>query len=85
MKDTDLPAAGTDRWWRVTHNAKSRVNPITLQLMENQVPGKPGLAKVIGFDYTIASTKALKATAEIIQARVGDYDKVVGDYQKETR
>lgn len=68
------------RFWRITHNPKSRVNPIRLDFMECQVPGKAGLSRSIGFELTIASPKALATAAELIEARVGDYDKVVGDY-----
>lgn len=78
-----LPQAGKDRWWRITHNAKSRVNPITITLMESVVPGRKALSRPIGFDHTIASWKALAETADLVLARVGDYAKVIGDYQTE--
>lgn len=78
-----LPKAGTDRWWKITHNPKSRTNPITIQLMEQMTPGRKALSRVIGFEYTTASWKALSEAAETVLARVGDYDKVVGDYQVE--
>lgn len=77
----DLPDAGEGRFWRITHNPKSRTNPITIQLMEQMTPGRAALSRVIGFDYTTASWKALSEAAEAVLARVGDYDKVVGDYQ----
>ena len=81
LSDTDLPPAGEGRWWRVTHNAKSRTNPIVIQLMESMTPGRTALSRPIGFEYTVASAKALREAAETVLARVGDYDKVVGDYQ----
>lgn len=78
-----LPVAGHGRWWRVTHNPKSRVNPITIELKESMTPGRKGLSRTIGFEYTTASWKALSEAADLVLARVGDYDKVVGDYQIE--
>lgn len=81
----DLPQAGEGRWWKVTHNAKSRTNPITIQLMECYTPGREALSKVIGFEYTTASWKALADAADLVLARVGDYDKVIGNYQVESR
>lgn len=76
-----LPEAGEDRFWRVEHNPKSRVNPITVKLMEYVVPGHTVLSRSIGFDYTIASWKAISETAELILAKVGNYSKVIGDFQ----
>lgn len=81
----DLPQAGEGRWWNVSHNPKSRTNPITIQLMESMTPGRQSLSRVIGFEYTTASWKALSAAADLVLARVGDYDKVVGAYQVEER
>lgn len=81
LTDSDLPDAGPDRFWRVDHNPKSRTNPITIRLMECMTPGRAALSRTIGFEYTVASAKALREAAETVLARVGDYDKVVGDYQ----
>lgn len=76
-----LPEAGADRWWKITHNPKSRTNPITIQLMEHYTPGRTALSRPIGYEYTTASWKALADAAELILARAGDYAKVVGEYQ----
>lgn len=81
----DLPKAGPGRFWEITHNPKSRTNPITIRLMEQHTPGRRGLSRAIGFEYTTASWKALSEAADLVLARVGDYDKVVGDYQLEER
>lgn len=81
----DLPTAGEGRWWKISHNPKSRTNPITIQLMECMTPGREALSRIIGFEYTTASWKALSEAADLVLARVGDYDKVVGSYQIEVR
>lgn len=81
LGSASLPEAGEGRFWRVEHNPKSRTNPITVKLMEYVVPGRTVLSRQIGFDYTIASWKAVSETAELILAKVGDYAKVIGDYQ----
>jgi hypothetical protein len=83
--EKDLPKAGSGRWWEISHNPKSRTNPITIRLMEQQVPGRKALSRAIGFEYTTASWKALAEAAELVLARTGDYAKVVGDYQVEER
>lgn len=83
LDSSALPAAGSGRWWKITHNPKSRTNPITIQLMEMYTPGRKGLSRAIGFEYTTASWKALAEAAEMVLARAGDYEKVVGDYQAE--
>ncbi len=79
--EEDLPQAGPGRWWEITHNPKSRTQPITIRLMEQHVPGRKGLSRPIGFEYATASWKDLTEKAELVLARVADYDKVVGDYQ----
>lgn len=78
-----LPQAGEGRFWEVTHNPKSRTNPITIKLMEQMTPGRTALSRAIGFEYTTASWKALAEAAELVLARAGDYAKVVGTYQTE--
>lgn len=80
-----LPEAGTDRWWRITHNPKSRTQPITITLMEQMTPGRKALSRAIGFEYATASWKDLAEKADLVLARVGDYAKVIGDYQIEER
>lgn len=78
---SQLPKAGEGRWWEIRHNPKSRTNPITIRLMEQMVPGRTALSRAIGFEYSTASWKDLAEKAELVLARVGDYAKVIGDYQ----
>lgn len=78
-----LPEACEGRWWEIRHNPKSRTQPITIRLMEQWTPGRKALSRAIGFEYSTASWKDLAEKAELVLARVGDYAKVVGDYQIE--
>ena len=76
----NLPSAGEDRWWQVKHNPKSRTKPIVLNLMESVTPGHKAMSRIIGFEFGIASVKDLTEKAELVLARVSDYDKIVGSY-----
>lgn len=76
-----LPDPGEGRIWRVTHNAKSRTNPMVIQLVERFARGRRGPSAVIGFDYATANETDLKNKALDILERVGDYAKFVGDYE----
>lgn len=75
-----LPAAGEGRWWKVEHKPANRANPIRVSLMESMTPGRKSLSRVIGWEHTIASAKAIGEAADLVLARVGDYALVVGEY-----
>jgi hypothetical protein len=76
----DLPHAGKDRWWRVTFNPRSNVKPILVELMEMHVPGRKAMSTVIGWEKTIASAKSIAQVADLVLARVADYQLVIGEY-----
>lgn len=76
---TDLPDPGKGRFWRVTYNAKSRVNPMTITLVESFREGSP-VGVTVGFDYAMANAKDLREKAELVLVRAADYKLMVGDY-----
>lgn len=78
-----LPDPGAGRLWRVSHNAKSRTQPMVLQLIERYARGRKGPTSIIGFEYATANEKDLANKAEEVLERVKDYDKFVGDYDRE--
>ena len=78
-----LPNPGEGRKWVCIHNPKSRTNPLTLQLVERFARGRRGASTVIGFEYATADRKDLENKANDVLDRVGDYDKFVGEYDRE--
>lgn len=86
-----LPDPGAGRWWKVTHNPKSRTSPIVVTLMEpiEQRPSPTALrsrplGRAIGFEWAIASPEKVALAAQIVLERVGDYTLVVGEYGGES-
>lgn len=82
LKPTDFPAVRSDRFFVVKHNPKSRTNPVTVELRESMAEGKrlESFSRLLGVEYTIADKKRIVAAAELIDARVGRIDEVVGVY-----
>lgn len=77
----DLDAGGPDRWFKV-ELVKNRVKePIKVTLMESQKPGFKQLSSAIGFGYAIATKEDVRRAAEQIVVNVGDYAKVIGEYE----
>jgi hypothetical protein len=76
----ELPNPGVDRWWRITHNPKSRTNPIVVTLMECLVTGRRAMSAAIGYEWTVADPKRCAEAAEVVLARVSAYKEVVGEY-----
>lgn len=76
----DFPDVGERRFFEVTHNPKSRLNPITVTLREAVVSGhhRVGMSRILGFDYTVADKEQIIETAKLINARVSNVDAVVG-------
>jgi len=77
---SDFPDVGEKRFWEVSHNAKSRLKPITITLRESVVAGRQvvGMSRILGFDYTIADRDQIIEMAELIDARISNVDNVVG-------
>lgn len=57
------------------------VTTITVTLMEYVASGKRhALSTALAFEVTVADPKQVAKAAELVLARVGDYEKVVGNY-----
>ena len=55
-----------------------------IQLIERYARGKKGPTTVIGFEYATAIEMDLVNKADEVLERVKDYDKFVGEYDRET-
>lgn len=75
-----LPSPGKGRWWKVELVRNIQRNPIKITLMEEVVPGRRALSTPLGFERTIATPKKVAEAAELVLAKVGDYEKVIGEY-----
>ena len=77
----DLDTGGPNRWFEVTL-VKGRVKePIKVTLMEGQKPGFTQLSSAIGVGYAIATEESVRKAAEQIILNVGDYAKVIGQFE----
>lgn len=71
---------GPRRWWRVSLVKNVAKDPIKVELMESQIEGKTALSEPIGFLRTIATPEKVKLAADTLLVMVGDYAKVIGNY-----
>lgn len=75
-----LPEPGDGRWWKVERTTKYRTTPIVVTLMESMSGRRRGLSKALAFELTIADPRRIADAAGLVLARVGDYEKVIGEY-----
>lgn len=74
--------SGPRRFFVVKHEAKNRTKPVRIELRESTVEGRSviSLSTLLSFDNTVSDADEIYRVAEIIEARVGGIDKVVGTY-----
>lgn len=75
-----LPDPGPGRFWAVDLNPKSQSKPMVLKLNERFRRGAKGPKSVLNTEYVTANQKDIQNAAEAILARVGDYEKFLGEY-----
>jgi hypothetical protein len=77
-----LPDVGESRFWRITHEPRSRKTPVKVTLMQ-YLPGtgtKPSFAHPLGYENTVAVPEEIYLAAETVQVRCERIDEVVGDH-----
>lgn len=78
-----LPDPGPGRKWVVDLNPKSRTQPIVIKLVERFKRGARGASTIIGTEYATANEKDLLNKAQDVLDRVGDYERFVGEYDRD--
>lgn len=78
----EMPNAGSpDRFWVVKHQPNKKSSPVRVELREAVISGSAhteSLARLIGFEDTVAAEKQLYETALAIRSRVGRVEEFVG-------
>jgi hypothetical protein len=75
-----LPDPGEGRWWKVEFRSNLSKLPMKVSLMESIRPGTKAVSTTLNYGYTYAAVRSIVSEAEEILVRVGDYEKLVGDY-----
>ena len=80
----NLPKAGENRFWSITHQPTKKTAPVRIELRQKMIPSAKepvlSLSKIIGFEDTVADEAEIRTAALKVIARVARVDEFVGVY-----